>query len=215
MKAAVFVLSALCAIGTASPAHAQLGGLGKLKKLGDKAVDTKQKIDDMNFIRVECNILGEFLEHCFANHLGLLVRNGVLEPLVESQGMATGAMLHEVDGRHIGARRNMRAEGRLHRLRRGWIGLAVVQYALHAFRLMTAGALHLHARPPRPSQILLQMHLMIELDAAGVVLARTHRRELGVAAVETLDACRCSQCATLGFQIAVALGAARIVDARQ
>ena len=32
MKAPVFVLSALFAIGTASPAHAQLGGLGKLKK---------------------------------------------------------------------------------------------------------------------------------------------------------------------------------------
>ena len=47
MKAAAFVLSALFAIGTASPAHAQLGGLGKLKGIADKGANAKAKYDDI------------------------------------------------------------------------------------------------------------------------------------------------------------------------
>jgi predicted Zn-dependent protease len=57
--AAVLVLTALFAIASASPAHAQLGGLGKLKKAADKAVDTKQKIDDLNFTDAEERQLGD------------------------------------------------------------------------------------------------------------------------------------------------------------
>ena len=71
MKAAVFVLSALFAIATASPAHAQLGGLGKLKKLGDKAVDTKQKVDDMNFTDKEERQLGEQVSLKLRDHFGV------------------------------------------------------------------------------------------------------------------------------------------------
>jgi predicted Zn-dependent protease len=59
MKAAALALASLFVIGTAAPARAQLGGLGKLKKIGDKAVDTKQKIDDMNFTDAEERQLGE------------------------------------------------------------------------------------------------------------------------------------------------------------
>lgn len=59
MKAAVFVLSALCAIATASPAHAQFGALGKIKKAADKAVDTKEKIESLNFSDAEERQLGD------------------------------------------------------------------------------------------------------------------------------------------------------------
>ena len=59
MKAAVFVLAAFVFAGTATPAHAQLGALGKIKKGADKAVDTKQKIDDLNFTDEEERQLGE------------------------------------------------------------------------------------------------------------------------------------------------------------
>lgn len=59
MRAAAFVLSALFAIGTASPAHAQLGALGKIKKAADKAVDTKQKVDDLSFSDVEERQIGD------------------------------------------------------------------------------------------------------------------------------------------------------------
>jgi predicted Zn-dependent protease len=59
MKAAAFVLATLFVIGSAAPARAQLGGLGKIKKAADKAVDTKQKIDDMNFTDAEERQLGE------------------------------------------------------------------------------------------------------------------------------------------------------------
>jgi len=71
MKAPVFVLSALFAIGSASPAHAQLGGLGKLKKLGDKAVDTKQKVDDMTFTEKEERQLGEQVSLKLREHFGV------------------------------------------------------------------------------------------------------------------------------------------------
>ena len=59
MKAAVFVLSALCAIATASPAHAQFGALGKIKKAADKAVDTKEKVEALNFSDAEERQLGD------------------------------------------------------------------------------------------------------------------------------------------------------------
>jgi beta-barrel assembly-enhancing protease len=71
MKAAVLVLSALFAIATASPAHAQLGGLGKLKKLGDKAADTKQKVDDLTFTPKEERQLGEQVSLKLRDHFGV------------------------------------------------------------------------------------------------------------------------------------------------
>ena len=58
MKAAAIVLAAVFVAGPASPARAQLGGLNKLKKIGDKAVDTKSKIDDLNFTDDEERQLG-------------------------------------------------------------------------------------------------------------------------------------------------------------
>jgi len=58
MRTAAFVLGALLVIG-ASPAHAQLGALGKLKKGADKAVDAKQKYDDYNITDQEERQLGE------------------------------------------------------------------------------------------------------------------------------------------------------------
>jgi predicted Zn-dependent protease len=72
MKAPVFVLSALFAIGTASPAHAQLGGLGKLKKAADKAVDTKEKIDALNFTDAEERQLGEQVSLKLRSRFGVL-----------------------------------------------------------------------------------------------------------------------------------------------
>jgi predicted Zn-dependent protease len=72
MKAAAIVLSALCAIGTASPAHAQLGSiLGKAKKIGDKAADTKQKFDDMNINDKEERQLGEQVSLKLRQHFGV------------------------------------------------------------------------------------------------------------------------------------------------
>src|SRR6478609_8655454 len=59
MKAAAFVLAAVFVAGAASPARAQLGGLGKIKGAADKAIDTKGKIDDMNFTDAEEKQLGE------------------------------------------------------------------------------------------------------------------------------------------------------------
>jgi predicted Zn-dependent protease len=59
MKKAAFAFVALFIVATAAPAHAQLGGLGKLKKLGDKAVDTKSKVDDLTFSEAEERQIGE------------------------------------------------------------------------------------------------------------------------------------------------------------
>jgi beta-barrel assembly-enhancing protease len=69
--AAVFVLAALFVIGTAGPARAQLGGLGKLKKLGDKAVDAKQKYDDYNITDKEERQLGEQVSLKLREHFGV------------------------------------------------------------------------------------------------------------------------------------------------
>ena len=70
MKAAAIVLAALFVAGAASPASAQLGGLGKLKKLGDKAVDAKQKIDDYNVTDEEEKQLGEQVSAQLRNRFG-------------------------------------------------------------------------------------------------------------------------------------------------
>jgi predicted Zn-dependent protease len=59
MKATALVLSALFVAATAAPAHAQLGALGKIKKGADKAIDTKQKIDDLTFSEAEERQIGE------------------------------------------------------------------------------------------------------------------------------------------------------------
>jgi predicted Zn-dependent protease len=59
MKAGVFVLAAVVLAGTAAPARAQLGGLGKLKGAADKAVNAKQKFDDYNITDKEERQLGE------------------------------------------------------------------------------------------------------------------------------------------------------------
>src|SRR5215204_6233862 len=59
MKAAAFVLAAVFVAGLAAPAHAQLGGLGKIKGAVDKGIDAKGKYDDMNFTEAEERQLGE------------------------------------------------------------------------------------------------------------------------------------------------------------
>lgn len=71
MRSAAIVLSALFVIGTASPARAQLGALGKIKKMGDKAVDTKQKIDDMNINDQEERQLGDQVSLKLREHFGV------------------------------------------------------------------------------------------------------------------------------------------------
>jgi hypothetical protein len=48
MKAAAVVLASLFVLSTASPARAQLGALGKIKKAADKGADAKAKYDDYN-----------------------------------------------------------------------------------------------------------------------------------------------------------------------
>jgi hypothetical protein len=59
MKAAAFVLAAMFVAATVVPAHAQLGGLGKIKSGVDKGLDAKQKYDDINFTDAEEKQLGE------------------------------------------------------------------------------------------------------------------------------------------------------------
>jgi predicted Zn-dependent protease len=71
MKAAVFVLAAMFLVSAAAPAHAQLGGLGKLKKIGDKAVDTKEKIDDMTFTDEEEQQMGDRVSLQLRNRFGV------------------------------------------------------------------------------------------------------------------------------------------------
>jgi predicted Zn-dependent protease len=71
MKAAALILSAFFVIGTASPARAQLGGLGKLKKIGDKAADAKQKYDDYNITDQEEKQLGDQVSLKLRDHFGV------------------------------------------------------------------------------------------------------------------------------------------------
>ena len=72
MKAAVFVLAAMFVVSTAAPAQAQLGGLGKLKKAADKAVDTKEKVDAMTFTDEEEKQLGEQVSQKLRDRFGVL-----------------------------------------------------------------------------------------------------------------------------------------------
>jgi len=59
MKAAAFGLAAAFVLAAAPPAHAQLGGLGKVGKIADKAVDTKKKVDAFTFSAEEERQIGE------------------------------------------------------------------------------------------------------------------------------------------------------------
>jgi predicted Zn-dependent protease len=59
MKAAALVLSAAFVVAAAPPAHAQLGGLGKVGKIADKAADTKKKVDAFTFSAEEERQIGE------------------------------------------------------------------------------------------------------------------------------------------------------------
>jgi predicted Zn-dependent protease len=77
MKAAALILSAFFVIGTASPARAQLGGLGKLKKIGDKAADAKQKVDDLTFSAQEERQLGEQVSAKLRDHFGVYQNEAV------------------------------------------------------------------------------------------------------------------------------------------
>src|SRR6187549_533728 len=56
MRAAVFVLSALFVASSAVPASAQIGGI---MRGANKAIDTKNKIDDMKFSEKEERQIGE------------------------------------------------------------------------------------------------------------------------------------------------------------
>lgn len=72
MKAAAIVLAAMFVAAAATPAQAQLGGLGKLKRLGDKAVDTKDKIDALNFTDEEERQLGELVSQKLRDRFGVV-----------------------------------------------------------------------------------------------------------------------------------------------
>jgi len=72
MKATSLVLAAVCVAFTAAPARAQLGGLGKIKSMGDKAVDTKSKIDDLNITEQEERQLGEQVSLQLRNRFGVM-----------------------------------------------------------------------------------------------------------------------------------------------
>ena len=72
MKAAAIVLAAVFVAGSASPARAQLGGLGKLKGLGDKAVDAKTKVDELNITEAEERQLGERVSLQLRDRFGVM-----------------------------------------------------------------------------------------------------------------------------------------------
>jgi predicted Zn-dependent protease len=72
MKATVIVLAAAFVAATVTPAHAQLGGLGKIKSIGDKAVDTKNKIDDLNISDEEERQLGAQVSQELCNRFGVV-----------------------------------------------------------------------------------------------------------------------------------------------
>jgi predicted Zn-dependent protease len=71
MKAAAVVLSALFLVGTASPAHAQLGALGKIKQAADKAADAKGKYDDLNVTDAEERSMGDKVSVKLREHFGV------------------------------------------------------------------------------------------------------------------------------------------------
>jgi beta-barrel assembly-enhancing protease len=72
MKAAVLVLAAVFVAATATPARAQLGGLGKLKGIADKGVDAKQKFDDYNITDKEELALGEQVSQKLRDRFGVM-----------------------------------------------------------------------------------------------------------------------------------------------
>src|SRR3954465_13063433 len=59
MKAAAFVLSAAFVAAAAAPAHGQLGSPRQIKKGAHKAIETKQKVDDVTFSEAEERHIGE------------------------------------------------------------------------------------------------------------------------------------------------------------
>jgi predicted Zn-dependent protease len=59
MKAAALVLSAAFVLVAAPPAHAQLGGLGKVGKIANKAAEAKETADKMSFSPEEERQIGE------------------------------------------------------------------------------------------------------------------------------------------------------------
>ena len=72
MKAAAIVLSAVFVAAAATPAHAQLGGLGKLKGIADKGVDAKNKYDDYNITDKEEKQLGEQVSQKLRDRFGVM-----------------------------------------------------------------------------------------------------------------------------------------------
>jgi predicted Zn-dependent protease len=78
MKRAALVLSAaLFVIGTAAPARAQLGGLGKIKGIADKAADAKGKFDDLNINDKEERLLGDQVSLKLREHFGVYQNEAV------------------------------------------------------------------------------------------------------------------------------------------
>src|SRR5258708_3256765 len=77
MKSAALVLSALFVIGAAIPARAQLGGLGKLKGIADKAADAKGKFDDLNITDKEERVLGDQVSIKLREHFGVYQNQAV------------------------------------------------------------------------------------------------------------------------------------------
>jgi beta-barrel assembly-enhancing protease len=72
MKAAAIVLAAVFVAGSAIPARAQLGGLGKIKSIGDKAANAKEKYDDYNVTDDEEKQLGEQVSAQLRNRFGVM-----------------------------------------------------------------------------------------------------------------------------------------------
>jgi predicted Zn-dependent protease len=77
MRQAAFVLAALLVIATASPAHAQLGALGKIKKGADKAVEGKQKVDEFTFSDAEEKQIGEQVSQKLRDRFGVYQNEAV------------------------------------------------------------------------------------------------------------------------------------------
>jgi predicted Zn-dependent protease len=77
MKTAAFVLGTLFVIGTAAPARAQLGALGKIKKQADRAADAKQKYDDYNITDQEEKDLGDQVSLKLRDHFGVYQNEAV------------------------------------------------------------------------------------------------------------------------------------------
>jgi beta-barrel assembly-enhancing protease len=102
MKAAALVLSAIFVMAAASPASAQLGGLGKLKKIGDKAVDAKGKFDDYNVTEKEERLLGEQVSVKLREHFGVYQNAEVTKYVaLVGNGLAQTSKLPALDWQFI------------------------------------------------------------------------------------------------------------------